>query len=162
MMLTVTLIADGIAWQFRKALPRDRGDPYICAHFHEWLSGIGLIISRVRHLDISTIFTTHATLLGRYLCAGAADFYNHLDGVCCVKCFLPENYYQPLLLFLTIGHYVLHTSLMKIFNCDSTYIFIMDIKYVFCMLSLPAVNNQIHNIFVVYPELLVTRSEQIL
>jgi len=69
-------------WQFRKAVSRDRGEPFICAHFHEWLSGVGLIISRVRHLDISTVFTTHATLLGRYLCAGAADFYNHLDKVC--------------------------------------------------------------------------------
>ena len=76
---------DSYLWccvQFRKALPRDRGEPYICAHFHEWLAGIGLIISRVRHLDISTVFTTHATLLGRYLCAGAMDVYNNLDRVC--------------------------------------------------------------------------------
>ena len=27
---------------------------------------------------MATIFTTHATLLGRYLCAGDADFYNIL------------------------------------------------------------------------------------
>lgn len=31
-----------------------------------------------RHLDVCTIFTTHATLLGRYLCAGSVDFYNNL------------------------------------------------------------------------------------
>lgn len=47
-------------------------------HFHEWMAGIGLILSRVRNLDISTVFTTHATLLGRYLCAGHCDFYNDL------------------------------------------------------------------------------------
>ena len=30
-------------------------------------------------LQIATVFTTHATLLGRYLCADVAiDFYNHL------------------------------------------------------------------------------------
>jgi glycogen(starch) synthase len=29
-------------------------------------------------LDLTTIFTTHATLLGRYLCAGSVDFYNNL------------------------------------------------------------------------------------
>ena len=29
-------------------------------------------------MNISTIFTTHATLLGRYLCAGDVDFYNNL------------------------------------------------------------------------------------
>ena len=51
------------------------------AHFHEWMAGIGLIFSRTRHLDISTVFTTHATLLGRYLCAGSIDFYNNLDKV---------------------------------------------------------------------------------
>ncbi|KAG5832346.1 hypothetical protein ANANG_G00290140 [Anguilla anguilla] len=28
---------------------------------------------------VATIFTTHATLLGRYLCAGNVDFYNKLD-----------------------------------------------------------------------------------
>jgi glycogen(starch) synthase len=30
-------------------------------------------------LQIATVFTTHATLLGRYLCADSSiDFYNHL------------------------------------------------------------------------------------
>ena len=28
---------------------------------------------------MTTIFTTHATLLGRYLCAGSVDFYNNLQ-----------------------------------------------------------------------------------
>ena len=53
--------------------------PNIVAHFHEWLAGCGLILCRVRQLRIATIFTTHATLLGRYLCAGSVDFYNNLD-----------------------------------------------------------------------------------
>jgi glycogen(starch) synthase len=30
------------------------------------------------NLTKATIFTTHATLLGRYLCAGDVDFYNNL------------------------------------------------------------------------------------
>ncbi|KAM7536948.1 hypothetical protein Aperf_G00000066457 [Anoplocephala perfoliata] len=51
----------------------------IIAHFHEWLAGCGLIFSRTRHLDIATVFTTHATLLGRYLCASSVDVYNNLD-----------------------------------------------------------------------------------
>ncbi|KAK7075291.1 Glycogen [starch] synthase, liver [Halocaridina rubra] len=53
--------------------------PRIAAHFHEWLAGVGLIMLRVRNIDVATIFTTHATLLGRFLCAGAVDFYNNLD-----------------------------------------------------------------------------------
>lgn len=35
-------------------------------------------LCRKRHIDVTTIFTTHATLLGRYLCAGSVDFYNNL------------------------------------------------------------------------------------
>lgn len=56
-------------------------DPkYLIAHFHEWNAGVGLMMLRARcKAKISTIFTTHATLLGRYLCAGQCDFYNNLD-----------------------------------------------------------------------------------
>lgn len=53
--------------------------PRVCAHFHEWLAGVGLITLRMRNVDVATVFTTHATLLGRFLCAGAVDFYNNLD-----------------------------------------------------------------------------------
>lgn len=66
---------------YKKVLHIKRKNPLIVAHFHEWLSGVGLILSRIRHLDISTIFTTHATLLGRYLCAANVDFYNNLPFV---------------------------------------------------------------------------------
>ena len=55
--------------------------PRVCAHFHEWLAGVGLITLRMRNIDVATVFTTHATLLGRFLCAGAVDFYNNLDKV---------------------------------------------------------------------------------
>src|SRR5690606_14817222 len=42
-------------------------DRPIVAHFHEWMGG--LAVPRIAHqgTDISTVFTTHATLLGRYL-----------------------------------------------------------------------------------------------
>lgn len=55
--------------------------PHIVAHFHEWLAGLGLVLCRQRQLPVATIFTTHATLLGRYLCAGNVDFYNKLSDV---------------------------------------------------------------------------------
>ncbi len=57
--------------------------PRIVAHFHEWMAAVGLIMSRVWKLDLATIFTTHATLLGRFLCAGSTDFYNNLDRFNC-------------------------------------------------------------------------------
>jgi len=50
----------------------------IIAHFHEWM--VGTIIPDIRKegLPITTVFTTHATLLGRYLAMNDDDFYGHL------------------------------------------------------------------------------------
>lgn len=53
----------------------------ILAHFHEWLAGVGLVLLRKRCPAIATLFTTHATLLGRFLCAGDVDFYNTLHTI---------------------------------------------------------------------------------
>ncbi|KAI0791348.1 glycogen synthase [Abortiporus biennis] len=51
----------------------------VIAHFHEWQAGLAIPLLRKRHVDVTTVFTTHATLLGRYLCAGSVDFYNNLQ-----------------------------------------------------------------------------------
>ena len=51
----------------------------VIAHFHEWQVGVAISLCRKRHIDVTTVFTTHATLLGRYLCAGSVDFYNNLQ-----------------------------------------------------------------------------------
>ena len=51
----------------------------VIAQFHEWLAGVALPLCKKRKIDVTTIFTTHATLLGRYLCAGSVDFYNNLQ-----------------------------------------------------------------------------------
>jgi glycogen(starch) synthase len=42
-------------------------DRPVLAHFHEWMGGVA--VPRIAHLrlNVATIFTTHATLLGRYL-----------------------------------------------------------------------------------------------
>uniref|UniRef100_A0A2U4APS3 Glycogen [starch] synthase n=1 Tax=Tursiops truncatus TaxID=9739 RepID=A0A2U4APS3_TURTR len=66
-------------WFLGEFLAQSEEKPHVVAHFHEWLAGIGLCLCRARRLPVATIFTTHATLLGRYLCAGAVDFYNNLE-----------------------------------------------------------------------------------
>jgi glycogen(starch) synthase len=66
-----------VAWFLGELVYNDR-ERAVIAHFHEWLAGIALPLCRKRRIDITTIFTTHATLLGRYLCAGSTDFYNNL------------------------------------------------------------------------------------
>ncbi|XP_053270590.1 glycogen [starch] synthase, liver [Pleuronectes platessa] len=68
-----------VAWFFRELTDNLGDNPNVICHFHEWQAGPGLIFSRSRKIPIATVFTTHATLLGRYLCAGNTDFYNNLD-----------------------------------------------------------------------------------
>jgi len=67
-----------VAWFFGEYLHATQSATVI-AHFHEWLVGVGLVLVKLRAFRLATIFTTHATLLGRYLCAGNVDFYNNLD-----------------------------------------------------------------------------------
>ncbi|WP_448520608.1 glycosyltransferase [Rhodoflexus sp.] len=50
----------------------------IIAHFHEWMAGTPIPEIRYLNLPITIVFTTHATLLGRYLAMNDPDFYNHL------------------------------------------------------------------------------------
>ncbi|KAB0802584.1 hypothetical protein PPYR_04770 [Photinus pyralis] len=74
------MVADFIQEFRNKAEAAAGGEsPRIVAHFHEWQAGVGLIVLRTRHINVALVFTTHATLLGRYLCAGSTDFYNQLD-----------------------------------------------------------------------------------
>lgn len=50
----------------------------IIAHFHEWMSGLPIPGIRKNNLNIKIVFTTHATLLGRYLAMNDPHFYDHL------------------------------------------------------------------------------------
>ena len=56
----------------------DLGHSHIIAHFHEWMAGIPIPGMRKDRLNIKIVFTTHATLLGRYLAMNDAKFYDHL------------------------------------------------------------------------------------
>eukprot|EP01147_Barroeca_monosierra_P010384 gene10384-2516_t len=68
-----------VAWFLGEYVHQLKGERRVVAHFHEWLAGVGLVLSRIRQISIATVFTTHATLLGRYLCADqSCDFYNNL------------------------------------------------------------------------------------
>ncbi|EIW65140.1 glycogen synthase [Trametes versicolor FP-101664 SS1] len=67
-----------VAWFLGDYVARQQ-DKAIIAHFHEWQAGLAIPLCRKRHIDVTTVFTTHATLLGRYLCAGSVDFYNNLQ-----------------------------------------------------------------------------------
>ncbi len=50
----------------------------VIAHFHEWMSGSPIPDIRREKLPVKIVFTTHATLLGRYLAMNDNGFYDHL------------------------------------------------------------------------------------
>jgi glycogen synthase len=67
------------AAEFFAALVEELGaSTPVIAHFHEWMAGVA--VPRIRHqkLPVATVFTTHATVLGRYLASDDPEFYNHL------------------------------------------------------------------------------------
>lgn len=53
----------------------------IIGHFHEWMGATGLPGIRRGGLNVTTVFTTHATLLGRYLAMNDPNFYDRLPQV---------------------------------------------------------------------------------
>lgn len=73
----VVLLGYLTAWFLGELVYHDQERAVVC-HCHEWLAGVAIPLCRKRQIDVTTIFTTHATLLGRYLCAGLVDFYNNL------------------------------------------------------------------------------------
>lgn len=53
-------------------------DLELIAHFHEWMAATCIPDIRKEQIPIKTVFTTHATLLGRYLAMNDPYFYDHL------------------------------------------------------------------------------------
>ena len=67
--------------QFFRALLSIRGQRSIIAHFHEWMAATAIPEMRHAKLPIATVFTTHATLLGRYIASADPWFYDHVPFV---------------------------------------------------------------------------------
>lgn len=53
----------------------------LLAHFHEWQGAVALPYVRNAGVRIGTLFTTHATQLGRYVASNEPDFYDRLERV---------------------------------------------------------------------------------
>ncbi len=53
-------------------------DKPIIAHFHEWMAGLPILDIVREKMAVKTIFTTHATQLGRHLAINSPMFYSHL------------------------------------------------------------------------------------
>lgn len=51
----------------------------IVAHFHEWMAASAIPDLRKDQVKVATVFTTHATMLGRYLAGNVPNFYDKID-----------------------------------------------------------------------------------
>lgn len=49
----------------------------VVAHFDEWTTGMGLLYLKNREPRVSTIFTTHATSIGRSICGNGKPLYDY-------------------------------------------------------------------------------------
>jgi len=51
----------------------------IVAHFHEWMTGAGVLYLKNKVPQISTAFTTHATVLGRSIAGNGFPLYENIE-----------------------------------------------------------------------------------
>lgn len=51
----------------------------IVAHFHEWMTGAGVLYLKSNAPQISTVFTTHATILGRSIAGNGLNLYDDME-----------------------------------------------------------------------------------
>lgn len=64
---------------FLTELASERGNKTdIVAHFHEWMASTAIPDLRQDNVKVATVFTTHATMLGRYLAGNVPNFYEKL------------------------------------------------------------------------------------
>lgn len=66
--------------EFFRILSQDhiKANKNIIAHFHEWMAAVPIPIIRRHELPVRVVFTTHATMLGRYLAMNDPLFYEYL------------------------------------------------------------------------------------
>ena len=51
----------------------------VVAQFHEWQTGAGLLYLKTRGLPLATVFTTHATMIGRCIAGNELPLYDKMD-----------------------------------------------------------------------------------
>lgn len=52
----------------------------VVAHFDEWTTGMGLLYVKSHLPQVATVFTTHATSIGRSICGNGKPLYDYMAG----------------------------------------------------------------------------------
>ena len=59
---------------------KDNPDLKVIAHFDEWTTGMGLLHVKTHQPQVATVFTTHATSIGRSICGNGKPLYDYMPG----------------------------------------------------------------------------------
>ena len=54
--------------------------PHVVAHFDEWTTGMGLLYVKAHLPQVRTVFTTHATSIGRSIAGNGKPLYDYMAG----------------------------------------------------------------------------------
>lgn len=65
---------------YAKYVKNKETDTQVFAHFDEWTTGMGLLYLKSVMPSIATIFTTHATSIGRSICGNNKPLYDYMAG----------------------------------------------------------------------------------
>lgn len=59
---------------------KDNPQLKVVAHFDEWTTGMGLLYLKAHLPQVATVFTTHATSIGRSICGNGKPLYDYMPG----------------------------------------------------------------------------------
>ena len=59
---------------------KNNPDMRVVAHFDEWTTGMGLLYIKAFMPQVATVFTTHATSIGRSICGNGKPLYDYMPG----------------------------------------------------------------------------------
>jgi glycogen(starch) synthase len=68
----------GAVYQLFLALSQHYAPRLLIGHFHEWMGGLAIPYIRRAKLPVTTVFTTHATITGRYIASARTGLYEQL------------------------------------------------------------------------------------
>lgn len=80
-LLQEVLYFGHLVFQFFKILEKTIVGKEVIAHFHEWMTGMPIGLLKQVNSKIRTVFTTHATILGRYVAMNDTNFYRNLSSI---------------------------------------------------------------------------------
>jgi len=72
---------DPLVWAYAAGMLIEKlADEKSVVQVHEWLAGVTLLYLKMKKPEVGTVFTTHATVMGRTLASANVDLYGTVNG----------------------------------------------------------------------------------